>query len=748
MSRFRLGLVWGFALCAALVVAWGVRDVGRRGSYGWLLRGASVMAVTPQGPAWEAGVRAGDQLREPLPPTAEPGRVARALLTRDGHAAATWITARPATREERARALLAGILAAAFLLVGVAIWCVRRDRLALAFTLFALSTATVLAPRPLAPAAWLADGTPTRAALELLWTAATLLLPATLVDFFARFPEGRPGRWTRRLVASGYAAAAVLFAISFVGITLGTLSPASRSAVAFAKGGGFEALAALFFAGAIGAGVFAFVGSVRRTAAHHRPRLVVLAWAVALGLLPLASLTLLRNVAPGVPVPWGPWAALSLVLVPLGFGYAIVVHKVFDVGGAPASATPWSTFALRPQSFPSLAAVLDEAAAALTRQLGLEHCAVFAVDGPALGARLCAMHGRPPSGNAPGRERLAPRLVEALAARGRAASPLELALNGAGTNGNGDGDLDAFAGLGTSLLVPLFAEDRCRAILALGPRISGPWFDPKEITRVDEFASQASVAVENAALHDRLLERAALEREVVLARRIQDRLLPPAVPVLPTVDMAARTRPAQDIGGDYYDFLPLGARQLGIAVADVCGKGLPAALLLASVQAQLRGRAGGVASPGALLAQLNDELCVLKQPEKFVCLAFARLDARRRTLTWANAGLNPPLVIHPDGQAEELVHGGLILGVSEGQRYDDEETRLERGSVVCFYTDGVTDSMRADEGPWGAERLADSIARHRHLRAARLLENVLAESAAWHVEGPADDRTMVIFKLL
>jgi serine phosphatase RsbU (regulator of sigma subunit) len=394
--------------------------------------------------------------------------------------------------------------------------------------------------------------------------------------------------------------------------------------------------------------------------------------------------------------------------------------------------------------------VLDETADALTRQLGLEHCAVFAVDGVGLGAHLSAMHGRPPLGAGPGPPlaRLGAALVDALAERGHPVAPGEL-LDTPGERaaaGESNG-MDGFAELGTSLFVPLFAEHRCRAILALGPRISGPWFDREERTRLDEFASRASVAVENAELHDRLLERATLERDVALARRIQDRLLPPFAPVLPTVEIAAHTQPAQEIGGDYYDFLPLGPRQLGIAVADVCGKGLPAALLLASVQAQLRGRAEVDPSPGALLARLNDELCALRQPEKFVCLAFARLDARRRTLTWANAGINPPIVVHPDGRTEELPHGGLILGVTERQTYDDLETRLARGSVVAFYSDGVTDSMQPDQ-PYGAERLAASLVRHRGLRAPRMVERVLADSAAWHTTGPTDDRTLVILKLL
>jgi serine phosphatase RsbU (regulator of sigma subunit) len=234
---------------------------------------------------------------------------------------------------------------------------------------------------------------------------------------------------------------------------------------------------------------------------------------------------------------------------------------------------------------------------------------------------------------------------------------------------------------------------------------------------------------------------------VQLARRIQDRLLPSAPPILPTVDVAGATIPAGEIGGDTYDLIPLGRRSLGLAVADVCGKGLPAALLLAAAQAHLRGRAAENAAPRTLLAHLNDELTALRQPEKFVCLAYARLDARKRTLTWANAGLNPPILVHPDGRIEELEGGGLILGVSEGQTYEEFETRCARGSLVAFYTDGMTDSR--DEGEiYGPERLGASLLRNRHLRAARLVERVLEESTAWHRTGPADDRTIAIIKFL
>jgi sigma-B regulation protein RsbU (phosphoserine phosphatase) len=417
---------------------------------------------------------------------------------------------------------------------------------------------------------------------------------------------------------------------------------------------------------------------------------------------------------------------------------------VFDVGVAPQAPPPSPSFGFRPGTFQSLSSVLDDAASSLTAHLGLEHCAVFALD--AGGASLAARHGRAPGakGGAALLSRLPSHVVEAVARR---RGPLALdEIEPDALNGDGPA-LARLADAGTSLLVPLYAGARCHAILALGPRLSGPWFDPAERARLGEFASQASIAVENAELHDRLVERASLERDVWLARRIQDRLLPADAPMLPTVDIAAATHPAQEIGGDSYDFLPLGRRTLGIALADVCGKGLPAALLLASAQAHLRGRAVEGSSPGALLARLNDELVTLHQPEKFVCLAFARLDAPRRTLTWANAGLNPPLLVEPDGRVTALEHGGLILGVTGGQEYLDMETRCPRGSLVAFYTDGVTDSLKDDE-PFGPERLAESLARHRHLRAARLVDRVLEESTAWHTTGPADDRTLAILKFL
>jgi serine phosphatase RsbU (regulator of sigma subunit) len=754
MSRSLRALVWGYGVSAALVVCAAALDLPDRGTWGLRVSGDRIMAVTPGGPADRAGVVAG--LRFTDAPPAVPG--ARHVVV-DASGRRRVLVAAPADASERARTAGLLVLAAAFALVGAAALFARGDRLVVAFALFAFSSALALAPPPTSPP-WLAGGAGAPA-LAMLRGFAGLLLAAALVDFFARFPESRPGRWARTLVAAGYASAVLLFLLA-VGIDLSAGLPDEKRAPAAAllAGGGYEALAALFLCAAIVGALAMFVTRYARAAPAHRPRLTALVWSVTLGLGPVALLTLAKNVAPAQAWPGESFAPLFLLLVPAGFGYATVVHRVFDgkallrravrgarrgtlqAGPAPLAIAGNGT---RAATFAPLARVLDDAASELTQALGLEHCAVFAVSPAGAEARLLSLHGDA-AGPTTSARRRAPTVLGAgtvarLARAREPVAPAELGENEA------NGDRAPLADAGTSLLVPLFAEDRCHAVLALGPRLAGAWFDREELEQVAAYARQASALVENAVLHDRLVERAGLERDVLLARRIQERLLPQSTPVLPTVDLAAATVPAGAIGGDSYDFLALGPRTVGIAVADVCGKGLPAALLLAGVQAGLRSRADQNEAPGAALRRVNDELVQVSQPEKFVCLAYARLDARRRTLCWANAGLDPPIVVHPDGRWERVEHGGLILGVSAGETYEEIEWTFERGSLVAFHTDGLTDARRGDE-IFGPERLGPVLARNRAARARTIAERALAAAADWHRDGPVDDRTIVVLKFL
>ena len=748
MTRFLRALVWGYGILAAMAVFAAALDLPDRGTWGVRLRGERIMAVTPGGPAARAGLVAGEPFEGAPPPV--PGTT-HVVPAKDGTPRS--LVAARADASERARTAGILLLAAAFTAIGALALAARGDRLVLAFALFAFSAALALAPPPTSPP-WLAAA-PGASVLAMLRGFAGLLLAAALIDFFARFPEGRTGTRARTLVVAAYGSACLLFVLA-VGVDLSSRAAGGDAPAALLlAGGGYEALAALFLFSAIVAALTMFVVRYVRAPARHRPRLTALVWSVTLGLAPVALLTLAKNVAPTRDWPGETLAPLFLLLVPAGFGYATVVHRVFDGGALLRRAVrgAWrdpSSRAARPRPGAAAAAARPGPFAPLAQVLGLEHCAVFAVAPAGGDARLLALHGEaPPCGAA----RLGPGLGRATLARlARAKAPLapeELAGadDGEGDDEDGSGGLAPLREAGTSLLVPLFAEDRCQAVLALGPRLSGPWFDAAEREQVAAYARQASALIENAVLHDRLVARAALDRDVELARRIQERLLPQAAPVLPTVDVAAATVPAGAIGGDSFDYLALGPRTLGLAVADVCGKGLPAALLLAGVQAGLRSHAGHDEAPGAALRRLNEELVLLSQPEKFVCLAYARLDARRRTLTWANAGLNPPIVVHSDGRWEEIEHGGLILGVSPGQTYEELSWTFERGSLIAFHTDGLTDARRGD-ATFGPERLGPVLARHRHARAEQIAGRALAAAAEWHQDGPPDDRTIAILKFL
>jgi sigma-B regulation protein RsbU (phosphoserine phosphatase) len=262
-----------------------------------------------------------------------------------------------------------------------------------------------------------------------------------------------------------------------------------------------------------------------------------------------------------------------------------------------------------------------------------------------------------------------------------------------------------------------------------------------------EYAAHASLAVEHAELGAARDDHSRVDRELEVARGIQEHLMPERDPVFPTLAAAGASIPSGRVGGDYYDYLPLGPRRFGVAVGDVCGKGVPAALLVAHVQAALRRHASADARPGEVLAALNQELARYHQPEKFVCLAYAVVDAPSRTVTWANGGLHPPLWVRPGDGVHPLPVGDLILGVESETRYREHEVHLVPGESVVLLTDGILDARSGNED-FGASLLPECLTRWAHLRAPRLRDRLLAEARAFHRTGIADDMTAVVLQAI
>jgi sigma-B regulation protein RsbU (phosphoserine phosphatase) len=299
------------------------------------------------------------------------------------------------------------------------------------------------------------------------------------------------------------------------------------------------------------------------------------------------------------------------------------------------------------------------------------------------------------------------------------------------------------AGVGWLLAV---GHEPVRAVLLLGHRLAGGWLSPREILELGRFADHLAVTLENAALRIEARSRGVLERELKEAGDIQAHLLPRQAPVYPTLDCAAAALSSESVGGDYYDFVHGPGREFTLVVGDAAGKGVPAALLLAQVQARFRGQSRRGLSPAQLLGVLNQDLVGLDQPEKFVGLLCARVDVRAGCIWFANAGLTPPLVRRHDGQFFEVLAGGVLLGVSSQASYADTCVELGAGDLVLIYTDGLTEARRGEE-LFGVERVQAVLEGSAHRRAADVVEELLREVRAF-TDRPLDDLTVLVLKQL
>ena len=202
---------------------------------------------------------------------------------------------------------------------------------------------------------------------------------------------------------------------------------------------------------------------------------------------------------------------------------------------------------------------------------------------------------------------------------------------------------------------------------------------------------------------DRLV---AVQNELDVARDMQQSILPRQFPKQPTFEVFGNMEAARQVGGDFFDIINLEGGRVGLAIADVSGKGVPAALFMMSSRTLLKGAAIGHGEPGAALAEVNDLLEADNDSAMFVTVFYGVYDPATGTLTYANGGHNPPLIVHPDGSSTVLEPtGGIALGVAPGLPYGQAEAHLDPGDIVVLYTDGVTEAMDPDNVEFELERL-------------------------------------------
>ena len=234
------------------------------------------------------------------------------------------------------------------------------------------------------------------------------------------------------------------------------------------------------------------------------------------------------------------------------------------------------------------------------------------------------------------------------------------------------------------------------------------------------------------------------EQEVAEARAIQQGLLPSFIPQVAGYEIAGAWQPAHSVGGDYYDVLAFDDGTIGLCIADVAGKGLPAALLMSNLQAAVRGLASPLLSPDGLCTRLNSLVCHNTGNDRFITFFYAQLDGAERVLRYTNAGHNAPIVLHADGSHERLDTGGGVLGVFPQQTFSVGTVRLASGDRVILFTDGVTEAYDGSGEEYGESRLLGLLNEHRRAAASLLQEEILAAAGSfsrghWH-----DDATVVV----
>ena len=227
-------------------------------------------------------------------------------------------------------------------------------------------------------------------------------------------------------------------------------------------------------------------------------------------------------------------------------------------------------------------------------------------------------------------------------------------------------------------------------------------FNDLKIT-IDKTVRHLEVLREALTTRDRLV---AIQNELDVASKMQQSILPTVFPRTDDYHMFGNMEPAREVGGDFFDIIPLEGGQMGLAIADVSGKGVPAALFMMSSRTLLKGAAIGMPDPAAALGEVNTLLEQDNEAAMFVTVFYAIYDPESHKLAYCNGGHNPPLIVHPDGSSTVLGQAdGVALGIMPGFTYDQHSVELAPGDVLLLYTDGVTEAMNADDEEFGMERL-------------------------------------------
>ncbi len=324
------------------------------------------------------------------------------------------------------------------------------------------------------------------------------------------------------------------------------------------------------------------------------------------------------------------------------------------------------------------------------------------------------------------------------------------------TPGLTEDEREQLGALRAQLLLPLSVRDKLLGFMSLSEKRSEEPYSGSDLRLLKSVAAQTGLALENAqlsaAMAQEVAQREKLSRELEIAREVQERLFPQKFPPVPGLDYCGTCRTALGVGGDYFDFLALPGGRLGMAIGDVSGKGIAAALMMASLQASLRSEAARADYDlSGLMANVNHMVYEASASNRYATFFYSQYDPESRLLTYVNAGHNPPIILKSttNHQVKKLETGGTVIGLLEHVRYAQDQVKLEAGDVLIAYTDGITESMNPDDEEWGEKRFMAAVESAMGASAAEIAASIMSAAIQFAAGAPQhDDMTLVILRVL
>ena len=326
------------------------------------------------------------------------------------------------------------------------------------------------------------------------------------------------------------------------------------------------------------------------------------------------------------------------------------------------------------------------------------------------------------------------------------------------------------ARLGVDVVVPVHTAQNRFGLICLGRRKDWKPYERVVLDYLDTMATTAAIALEKSCtleeikrlnreldkkvkqqeiLFKEAIEKKRIEKELLFASQIQERLLPDKLPQMKNFEISAHTKSCTEVGGDYLDFIEIGNGRLLTVVADISGKGMPAALLMSNLQAGLHILVEEQIRIDTAVVRLNNLIARNTEPEQFATFFIGILDDGTRNMEYINAGHNPPVLIRKNGRREELLTGGMSLGILENTKYETGRVKFRRGDLVLMYTDGVSESLDPAGAEFGVDRMLELVEEWRDERVLTIREN-LEKAVSLHLGGNElqDDMTLAIARCI